>query len=68
MRSSAVGPDRAVDRSSAPPQKLPTSMLATKSWRRDRLWHKADIDRVPSGCPLSGAKQTSCAGLTDFRF
>jgi hypothetical protein len=42
MRSSAAGPDRTVDRSSAPTPEAASSMLAT-SYGRD-LWSEADIN------------------------
>ena len=38
MRSSAVGPDRAVDRSSAPPPRSCQPLCLPRGYGRDRLW------------------------------
>ena len=48
MRSSAVGPDRAFDRSSAALPEAAHPMLATRLWGGDRLWPQAGID-FPAG-------------------
>jgi hypothetical protein len=47
MRSSAVGPDRAVDRPSARPPRTCQPLCLPRGYGRDRLWPFSDIQHCP---------------------
>jgi len=50
MRSSAVGPDRAVDRSSAPPSRSCQPLYLPRGYGRDRLWPQPDTEAGQARC------------------
>ena len=58
MRSSAVGPDRAVDRSSAPPSRSCQPLYLPRGYGHDRLWYKADVLKASSDVRFQGAGST----------